>query len=73
MDVHSAAVDVSADQVVVHGFKIAGRKHAARQDLVAESGSKAFQLILNSFQHTDLRSVRNVAIGPGGVLSSRRS
>lgn len=42
--VHSAADDVTADEVGVHGFERGGRGDVAGEDAVAEAGGEALDL-----------------------------
>src|SRR6266849_3218650 len=52
-EVGGAAGNVAADEVGVHLFESGGRKDAACENAVAESGSEALDLCLEGFEHVD--------------------
>ena len=68
-DVHDSASDVASDEVGIHSFKIGRRRHAAGHNAVAESGSEPLDLVFQSAQYVCVRSVRNMAVSPGGVFA----
>ncbi len=72
-EVGGAAGDVTANEVGVHLFEGGGRKDAACENAVAESGSEALDLRFEGFEHVDGGTVGDVTVGPGGVLPCRRT
>src|ERR1700722_7481645 len=68
-NVHETARDVAADEISVHAFQICGRKNMPCQNAVAKARSEALNLMLESFKHVYLRSIRNVTISPRRVFA----
>ena len=67
-EVHQPAVDVAADEVAVSPLDIRGAERAPREDQIAEARSEALDLRLHPLGHVLRRAVRDMAVGPGGVL-----
>ena len=68
-----AAVNVSANVVGVILLKIMRGHRVPRQDAVAETGRETFDLLFYGSRHIDIRSMRNVAVRPAGMLPRGRS
>ena len=68
-DIHDSASDVASDEVGIDFFKIGRRKHAAGHNTVAKSGSEPLYLVFQFPQHVCVRSIRNMAVCPGGVFA----
>jgi hypothetical protein len=60
---------VASDQVWVVALERGRIEHAAREDAIAKTWGEAFHLLLDSLAHVDCGSVRDVAVGPGGVVA----
>ena len=67
------AVKIAAHQVGIMDFHGGGTENMAAQNALAEAGGEAFHLGFDGVRHVQRRSVRNVAVGPGGVLSGGRT
>ncbi len=67
--VHVPAVYVTPDQVGVVPFEVRRSPGAAGQDTVPETGGEALYLGLYPPGHVEGRPVRDVAVGPDGVLA----
>jgi hypothetical protein len=64
-NVHRAAGEITADQIVVPVLKRGGRGDGTRDDALAEARSEPFDLSLDWLEAISTAAVRDVAIGPG--------
>src|SRR5437899_3160330 len=80
--VNGAAANIAACEVRIRSFQIGRARFVARENAIAETGGKPFDLRFDSLRHVDLVRHRtdsrwratewNVAIRPECVLSARR-
>ena len=68
-----AAAYVAAYHVRIVAFNLARIKGMARQYQVAKARSKSFYLPLYPLGHINGRAMRDVAVGPAGMLSLGRA
>jgi hypothetical protein len=66
-----AADDIAADAVRVVALISGGSTRMARQDQLAEPRREALHLRFDGGRHIDGRPVRDVAVGPAGLLAGR--
>ena len=71
LEIVQAAGNIAANKIRIARFQLRGGMHRARQNELAEAGSKALDLRFDRFGHGDRASVGNVTICPGGVPSQR--
>ncbi len=69
--IHSPTSNISTHQIRIHVFKIGGREDSPRENVVAEAGSEALNLILQFLKHVYRGSIRNMTIGPGRMFAGR--
>src|ERR1039457_4197821 len=67
--IERAAIEIAADEVGIVAFHGGGAEKVAPQNALAEAGGKALHLRLNGIRHVRRGRVRQVAVGPGGMLS----
>jgi hypothetical protein len=72
-EIHRAAVEISADEVAVMGLEVGRAERAASEDQVAEARREALDLGLDALRHVHVGAVRDMAVGPGGVIAGRRA
>src|SRR6266567_8544449 len=65
--------DVAADEVRVLAFQVARIPRRAGENTLTEAGREAFDLSLDALAHVERRSVWNMAVHPGGVLTGGRA
>src|SRR5580700_241484 len=70
-EVISPACDVASNQVRVVFFECVRAPGGPRQDTVAKSGGKPFDLTFDTFAHIEPRPVWNMTIGPSRMSSCR--
>ena len=70
-NVHRAAGEITADQIVVLVLKLGGREDGTRDDAIAKAGSEPFDLSLDWLEAISTAAVRDVAIGPGSMVTHR--
>src|SRR5439155_17767079 len=71
--VHCAAVQVTADEVAVVRLELGGAHRVAGEYAAAESGREPLDLRFDALGHVDRRAIRDVAVGPCGVLPGGRA
>src|SRR5947209_7524977 len=72
-EVYCSATDIPANQIRIHCFKVSGLEHSSTKHAIAESRSKTFDLCFHARKHVDIRSIRNMAVGPCDVLTCGRA
>src|SRR6185369_2492762 len=72
-EVVGASGDVAADVVLVVPFEIGGSEDAAREDPLAEARREALDLRFDAIGHVVRAAVRDVAVGPAGLLAVGRA
>src|SRR6266487_1429906 len=68
-----ATGDIAANIVGVVLLHRRRPKHAARQHAIAKAWRETLDLLLDPLGHVECRAVRNMAVGPGGVLALGRA
>src|SRR5215208_151137 len=71
--VHRPSDDVAADEVGVPPFEVGRSCGALGQDEIPEARCEALNLSLDPLRHVEGRAVRDVAVGPDGVLTLWRT
>ena len=64
-----AAYDVAADEVFVPTLHVGCIVDGSRENAIAEAGSETLDLIFHLGDGGAGPAIRNVAVGPGGVVS----
>ncbi len=72
-DIQGAASNIASNEIGIHCFECGRRENPPRQHRVSKPRRETLNLTLQPRKHVQVRSVRDVAVGPGNVLPFRRA
>jgi hypothetical protein len=69
--IHSSSGKIASNQIRIPAFEHSRRRDGTGEDAIVKARREAVDLTLNGLEAIDGAAVRNMAVGPRGVLPSR--